>query len=169
MSSKLLSSFGAMTRALDFCFACWPELVVAAALLLVKYCLLGGSIAATSPSIFDSIGLGFVCFIWFDVFKFLHLAYFLFFTYLCFSMFYFTQAYVLDMDECVHVSLVHLWYITLEYPMIFSQGLSSWNHLALCRVLGLVVIGIRTIQLPTKLSYYLYESNHWDNKRPFLD
>jgi len=68
-------------------------------------------------SVFNSFGLGFVCFmqfIWFDVFKFLYLACFFFFTYLCFIMFYLTHVCMLDMDECFHASLVYLWYTASE-------------------------------------------------------
>jgi hypothetical protein len=59
---------------------------------------------------FYSFGLGFMSFmwfIWFDVFNFSHLAY-------LFSMFYLAHTYMLDMDECLHASLVYLWYIALE-------------------------------------------------------
>jgi hypothetical protein len=45
-------------------------------------------------------------FILVDAFEFLHLVYF--FSYLCFSMFYLTHACILDMDECLHASLVYL-------------------------------------------------------------
>jgi hypothetical protein len=50
-----------------------------------------------------------VCFLLFilvDVFKFLRLVYS--FSYLCFSMFYPAYACILDMDECLHASLVYL-------------------------------------------------------------
>jgi hypothetical protein len=73
---------------------------------------------------FDSIGLDFVCFIWFmcfDVFKFLHLTYF-FFTYLCFHMVYPAHVCTLDMDECLHASLVYLLYIALECTHMEALG-----------------------------------------------
>ena len=45
-------------------------------------------------------------------------------------------------------------------PMTFSQGLSSWNHSTPCWVLGLVMIGMQAILLPTKPPYYLHKGNH---------
>jgi len=87
-----------------------------------------------------------------------HFCIWLILFYLRFSTFY------PPMHVCSHALLVYLRYITLwcayenfrlgkgvvAYPMTSGQGLSLWNHASLCRVLGLVVIDILFIPLPTE-------------------
>jgi hypothetical protein len=38
------------------------------------------------------------------------------------NIFYLAHACILDMDEYIHVSLVYLWYIILEYTRIETSG-----------------------------------------------